>query len=57
MFWTMCQNNCVLNLKSELVNIFVLDKDPIVAQDACDKHIVKMILESSLKCYVRQKEY
>ena len=30
------------------MNIFVLDKDPIVAAKmACDKHIVKMILESA----------
>ena len=30
------------------MNIFVLDKDPIVsAQLMCDKHIVKMILESA----------
>ena len=30
------------------MNIFVLDKDPIIAAKmACDKHIVKMILESA----------
>lgn len=30
------------------MNIFVLDKDPVVAaQMACDKHVVKMILESA----------
>ena len=28
------------------MNIFVLDKDPIIAAKmACDKHIVKMILD------------
>ena len=36
------------------MNIFALDKDPIVAQMSCDKHIVKMILEM-LKCYVQAK--
>lgn len=36
------------------MNIFVLDKDPVVAaQMACDKHVVKMILESAqLLCSV-----
>ena len=30
------------------MNIFALDKDPVVAaQMSCDKHIVKMILESA----------
>ena len=30
------------------MNIFVLDKDPVIsAQQACDKHVVKMILESA----------
>ena len=29
------------------MNIFVLDNDPIVAaQSVCNKHVVKMILES-----------
>ena len=30
------------------MNIFVLDKDPVVAaQEHCDKHVVKMIVESA----------
>ena len=30
------------------MNIFYLDKDPVVAaQMMCDKHVVKMILESA----------
>ena len=30
------------------MNIFYLDKDPIIAaQMSCDKHVVKMILESA----------
>lgn len=30
------------------MNIFVLDKDPVVAaQSQCDRHVVKMILESA----------
>ena len=30
------------------MNIFVLDKDPVVAaQMQCDKHVVKMIVESA----------
>ena len=30
------------------MNIFYLDKDPVVAaQMSCDKHVVKMILESA----------
>ena len=30
------------------MNIFVIDKDPVVAaQNLCDKHVVKMILESA----------
>jgi len=29
------------------MNLFVLDKDPVVAaQQQCDKHVVKMIVES-----------
>ena len=40
------------------MNIFYVDKDPIrAAEMMCDKHIIKMILESLLKCYVQQKEY
>ena len=35
------------------MNIFVLDKDPIIsAQMQCDKHIVKMPLESAQMCVV-----
>ena len=30
------------------MNIFVIDKDPVVAaQEHCDKHVVKMIVESA----------
>lgn len=31
-----------------LMNIFILDEDPILAaRDQCDKHVVKMVLESA----------
>ena len=33
------------------MNIFYVDKDPVVAaQMMCDKHVVKMILESDKCC-------
>ena len=38
-----------------IMNIFVLDEDPVIsAQQACDKHVVKMILESAqmIKCSI-----
>ena len=37
------------------MNIFYLDKDPVkAAQMSCDKHVVKMILES-VRCYAHKK--
>ena len=38
------------------MNIFYLDKDPVVAaQMSCDKHVVKMILESAqMLCTVKR---
>ena len=30
------------------MNLFILDRNPIIAaQDQCDKHVVKMIVESA----------
>jgi len=41
------------------MNIFVLDRDPeVAAQYACDKHVVKMILETAqLLCGVYEENY
>jgi len=37
-----------LTQKGEMVNIFVTDEDPVKsAQTLCDKHVVKMVLESA----------
>ena len=38
------------------MNIFYLDKDPVIAaQLSCDKHVVKMILESAqMLCTVKR---
>ena len=41
------------------MNIFLLDKDPkIAAQYHCDKHVVKMILESAqMLCSAYQRHF
>jgi hypothetical protein len=40
--------NMVENGYNGIMNIFILDRDPIIAaQSQCDKHVVKMILESA----------
>ena len=39
------------------MNIFYLDSDPIIAaQMQCDKHVVKMILESTQLLYTANHE-
>lgn len=39
------------------MNIFILNEDPIqAAQDQCDKHLVKMIVESYRNFYHTKQE-